>query len=96
MELLLLSLLVGICHVPVFCFCLHLANATSSFHRPTFSSNTNKVVGIVLGFMAVFVVSYYAKKEFNKIVSESEQHNHQNGVSVGGPELIQHQQSDEV
>jgi len=54
------------------------------------------VVGIVLGFMAVFVVSYYAKKEFNKIVSESEQHNHQNGVSVGGPELIQHQQSDEV
>lgn len=30
------------------------------------------VVGIVLGLLAVFVVSYYAKKEFNKIVEQQE------------------------
>mmetsp|Transcript_12003 Transcript_12003/g.25573 ORF Transcript_12003/g.25573 Transcript_12003/m.25573 type:complete len:100 (+) Transcript_12003:828-1127(+) len=32
------------------------------------------VVGIVFGLLAIFVVSYYAKREFNKIVAEQEQH----------------------
>ena len=31
------------------------------------------VVGIVFGLLAVFAMSYYAKKEFNKIVAEQEQ-----------------------
>ena len=31
------------------------------------------VVGIIFGLIAVFVVSYYAKKEFNRIVAEQEQ-----------------------
>jgi len=31
------------------------------------------VVGILLGLLAVFVVSYYARKEFNKIVAQQEQ-----------------------
>jgi len=31
------------------------------------------VVGLVFGLLAVFAVSYYAKKEFNKIVAEQEQ-----------------------
>ena len=30
------------------------------------------VVGIIFGFGAVFVASYYAKREFNKIVAEQE------------------------
>jgi len=34
---------------------------------------TSIVVGIVFGLLAVFAVSYYAKKEFNKIVAEQEQ-----------------------
>lgn len=32
------------------------------------------VVGIVFGLLAVFAMSYYAKKEFNKIVAEQEAH----------------------
>jgi uncharacterized membrane protein YdjX (TVP38/TMEM64 family) len=30
------------------------------------------VVGVVLAFVAVFVASYYAKKEFNRIIAEKE------------------------
>jgi len=45
------------------------------------------VVGIVFGLLAIFAVSYYAKREFNKIVTEQEQREReQEGFSVEGPE----------
>lgn len=41
------------------------------------------VVGIVFGLLAVFAISYYAKKEFQKIVAEQEQNAHeQEGFAV--------------
>ena len=51
------------------------------------------VVGIVFGLLAVFAVSYYAKKEFQKIVAEQEQNAHeQEGFAVEGGEEEQLQE----
>ena len=49
------------------------------------------VVGLVLAFIAVFVASYYAKKEFNKIVGRNENDDKEStdvetGVTVTGDE----------
>jgi uncharacterized membrane protein YdjX (TVP38/TMEM64 family) len=41
------------------------------------------VVGIVLGLLAVFVVSYYAKKEFNAIVAQQEQLKRDQSLDMG-------------
>ncbi|KAL3771358.1 hypothetical protein ACHAW5_000067 [Stephanodiscus triporus] len=41
------------------------------------------VVGIVLGLLAVFVVSYYAKKEFNAIVAQQEQLKREQSLDMG-------------
>ncbi|KAL7543981.1 hypothetical protein ACHAXR_013461 [Thalassiosira sp. AJA248-18] len=47
------------------------------------------VVGIVFGLLAVFVVSYYAKREFNKIVAEQEHHDGEEGFTAVEPEQQQ-------
>ena len=55
------------------------------------------VVGIVFGIAAVFAVSYWAKKEFNKIVAEQEQHaNETEGFATedGADEYDENQMSD--
>lgn len=54
------------------------------------------VVGIVFGIAAVFAVSYWAKKEFNKIVAEQEQHaNEPEGFAIedGADEYDENQMS---
>ncbi|KAL3827353.1 hypothetical protein ACHAXA_003087 [Cyclostephanos tholiformis] len=45
------------------------------------------VIGIILGLIAVFVVSYYARKEFDKIVAQQERlkTEHQSSDSIEGP-----------
>ena len=54
------------------------------------------VVGIVFGLLAVFAVSYYAKKEFQKIVAEQEQNAHeQEGFAVEGDEEEQLQEEEQ-
>ena len=44
------------------------------------------VVGIVLAIIAVFIASYYAKKEFNKIVEEQKRNNSEGEADVVGEE----------
>ncbi|KAL7546710.1 hypothetical protein ACHAWF_010036 [Thalassiosira exigua] len=48
---------------------------------------TSIVVGIVFGLLAVFAISYYAKREFNNIVAERELHEseQQESTPVDGP-----------
>ena len=41
------------------------------------------VVGIVPGLLALFVVSYYAKKEFNAIVAQQEQLKREQSLDMG-------------
>jgi len=54
------------------------------------------VVGIIFGLGAVFVVSYYAKKEFNKIVAEQEQRVlEQEGIPDGEIDQEQSQQQED-
>ena len=50
------------------------------------------MVGSVFGLLAVFAVSYYAKKEFNKIVAEQEKHeNEEDGFSAEDPQTKEEQ-----
>ena len=58
---------------------------------------TSIVVGIVFGLLAVFAVSYYAKKEFNKIVAEQEQiSNETEGFAVEDAEGKDAEEHEEV
>jgi len=58
---------------------------------------TSIVVGIVFGLLAVFAVSYYAKKEFNKIVAEQEQiANETTGFAVEDAEKDEERGEEEV